>query len=130
MALLASLGYRVIASTGRGQEEEAYLKALGAADIIARKELSEAGAPIAKERFAGAIDSVGSHTARQCSRPNALWRMRRMLRAGAGAGFARQRRTLYLARDYACGHRFRHGAPIFAARGVGALGQGLGQETF
>ena len=62
VALLASLGYRVIASTGRGQEEEAYLKALGAADIIARKELSEAGAPIAKERFAGAIDSVGSHT--------------------------------------------------------------------
>ncbi|MDZ4361077.1 MAG: MDR family oxidoreductase, partial [Variovorax sp.] len=61
IALLSSLGYRVIASTGRLEESD-YLRALGAADVIDRHTLSEAGAPIAKERWAGAIDSVGSHT--------------------------------------------------------------------
>ncbi|MHA6645188.1 acrylyl-CoA reductase (NADPH) [Mesorhizobium sp. A623] len=61
IALLAKLGYRVIASTGR-QEETEYLTALGATEIIDRATLSEKGAPIAKERWAGAIDSVGSHT--------------------------------------------------------------------
>ena len=61
IALLANLGYRVIASTGRA-EEAAYLTALGAAEIIDRATLSEPGGPIAKERWAGAIDSVGSHT--------------------------------------------------------------------
>ncbi|SDZ67031.1 acrylyl-CoA reductase (NADPH) [Variovorax sp. YR266] len=61
IALLSGLGYRVIASTGR-LDEAAYLRALGAADVIDRHTLSEAGAPIAKERWAGAIDSVGSHT--------------------------------------------------------------------
>lgn len=61
IALLSGLGYRVIASTGR-IEEAAYLRTLGAADVIDRHTLSKAGAPIAKERWAGAIDSVGSHT--------------------------------------------------------------------
>jgi acrylyl-CoA reductase (NADPH) len=61
IALLSKLGYRVVASTGR-LEESAYLKVLGAAEIIDRAALSEAGAPIAKERWAGAIDAVGSHT--------------------------------------------------------------------
>lgn len=61
IALLSTLGYRVVASTGR-LEESAYLKELGAAEIIDRATLSEAGAPIAKERWAGAIDAVGSHT--------------------------------------------------------------------
>ncbi|MER2177362.1 MAG: MDR family oxidoreductase [Stenotrophomonas maltophilia] len=61
IALLSALGYRVVASTGR-LEESAYLKALGAAEIIDRATLSEPGAPIAKERWAGAIDAVGSHT--------------------------------------------------------------------
>ena len=59
--LLAKLGYSVIASTGRPQEE-AHLKALGAAGIIDRKELSEPGKPLCKERWAGVIDSVGSTT--------------------------------------------------------------------
>ena len=59
--LLAKLGYTVIASTGR-PEEEAHLKALGAAGIIDRKELSEPGKPLGKERWAGVIDSVGSTT--------------------------------------------------------------------
>ncbi|QTF93833.1 MDR family oxidoreductase [Halomonas sp. BM-2019] len=61
IALLSRLGYRVIAATGR-PEEEAYLKGLGAQAIIDRAELSEPGRPLAKERWAGAIDSVGSHT--------------------------------------------------------------------
>lgn len=61
IALLSTLGYRVVASTGR-LEESAYLKTLGAAEIIDRATLSAPGAPIAKERWAGAIDAVGSHT--------------------------------------------------------------------
>ncbi|MES1989802.1 MAG: MDR family oxidoreductase [Pseudomonadota bacterium] len=61
IAILAKLGYRVIASTGRASEAD-YLKSLGAADIIDRNELSAAGRPLAKERWAGAVDAVGSHT--------------------------------------------------------------------
>jgi acrylyl-CoA reductase (NADPH) len=61
IAVLAKLGYRVLASTGRPQEAE-YLKRLGAADLIARDELSSPGKPLAKERWAGVVDSVGSHT--------------------------------------------------------------------
>ncbi len=59
--LLAKLGYTVIASTGR-PEEAPHLKALGAAGIIDRKELSEPGKPLGKERWAGVVDSVGSTT--------------------------------------------------------------------
>jgi len=61
VALLSSLGFRVLASTGRPQEED-YLKKLGAAEIVDRSTLSEPGKPLGKERWAGAIDSVGSHT--------------------------------------------------------------------
>lgn len=61
IALLARLGYRVVASTGR-LSENAYLTSLGAAEIIDRATLAEPGRPLAKERWAGAIDSVGSHT--------------------------------------------------------------------
>lgn len=61
IALLSRLGYRVVASTGRLDEAD-YLRELGAAEIIDRRSLSEPGAPIGKERWAGAIDSVGSHT--------------------------------------------------------------------
>jgi len=61
IALLAKLGYRVVASTGRVSESE-YLTSLGAAEIIDRATLAEPGRPLAKERWAGAIDSVGSHT--------------------------------------------------------------------
>ena len=61
IALLSKLGYRVIASTGRPEESD-YLHALGAAEIIDRHTLSEPGRPIASERWAGAIDAVGSHT--------------------------------------------------------------------
>lgn len=61
IAILAKLGYTVVASTGRPEEAE-YLKALGANEIIDRNTLSEPGRPLAKERWAGAIDSIGSHT--------------------------------------------------------------------
>ena len=61
IALLSDLGYRVIASTGR-VEEASYLKELGAAEVIDRTTLLEPGAPIAAERWAGVVDSVGSHT--------------------------------------------------------------------
>jgi acrylyl-CoA reductase (NADPH) len=61
IALLAKLGYTVTASTGR-PAEAAYLKDLGATEIIDRKELSGNPRPLAKERWAGGIDAVGSTT--------------------------------------------------------------------
>ena len=61
IALLSKLGYRVIASTGR-MDQAAALTQLGATRVIDRAELSEPGKPFAKERWAGVIDSVGSHT--------------------------------------------------------------------
>jgi acrylyl-CoA reductase (NADPH) len=61
VAILAKLGYAVIASTGR-PSEAAYLKSLGATDVIDRKELSGPPRPLAKERWAGGIDAVGSTT--------------------------------------------------------------------
>lgn len=60
-AVLAKLGYHVIASTGR-TSEAGYLKSLGAAEVIDRNELSGAAKPLAKERWAGGVDSVGSTT--------------------------------------------------------------------
>ncbi|MBQ4891583.1 MULTISPECIES: MDR family oxidoreductase [Shewanella] len=61
IAILAKLGYQVVASTGRA-DQAAYLEKLGAAEVIDRNTLSEPGRPLARERWAGAIDSVGSHT--------------------------------------------------------------------
>ena len=61
IAILAKLGYQVVASTGRVAESD-YLKQLGAARIIDRATLSEPGRPLAKEQWAAAVDSVGSHT--------------------------------------------------------------------
>ena len=61
VALLAHGGYRVVASTGK-LSEEAYLRSLGAAEILDRNTLSQPGKPLQKERWAGVVDSVGSHT--------------------------------------------------------------------
>jgi acrylyl-CoA reductase (NADPH) len=61
VSLLAKLGYQVVASTGRSQEAD-YLKGLGASEIIDRKELAEKPRALAKERWAGGIDAVGSTT--------------------------------------------------------------------
>ena len=60
-AVLSKLGYHVIASTGRASEAD-YLKEIGAAEVIDRNELSAPGKPLAKERWAGGVDSVGSTT--------------------------------------------------------------------
>ena len=60
-AVLSKLGYHVIASTGRASESD-YLKEIGAAEVIDRNELSGAAKPLAKERWAGGVDSVGSTT--------------------------------------------------------------------
>lgn len=60
VALLAKLGYQVVAVTGR-TSEEAYLKGLGADSIMDRAEISEPGRPLGRERWAGAVDTVGSH---------------------------------------------------------------------
>ena len=61
ISLLAKLGYHVVASSGRPEEKD-YLLSLGATQVMDRNELSEKGRPLAKERWAGAIDVAGSHT--------------------------------------------------------------------
>ena len=61
VALLAGLGYTVVASTGRSQEAD-YLRFLGASRIVDRAEFSSPGKPLQAERWAGVIDTVGSHT--------------------------------------------------------------------
>ena len=61
IALLGKLGYSVVAATGK-TSEEAYLKSLGATSIIDRATLSAPGKPFQKERWAGVVDAVGSHT--------------------------------------------------------------------
>ncbi|RWD41652.1 MDR family oxidoreductase [Mesorhizobium sp.] len=61
VSILSSLGYHVIASTGRSAESS-YLIDLGAAEVISRDELAQPAKPLAKERWAGGVDAVGSHT--------------------------------------------------------------------
>jgi acrylyl-CoA reductase (NADPH) len=61
ISILSKLDYHVVASTGRATEG-AYLKELGAAEIVDRNELSAPGRPLGKERWAGGVDAVGSHT--------------------------------------------------------------------
>ena len=61
IALLARLGYTVVAATGKAVEAD-YLRGLGASAVIDRAELSAPGKPLQKERWAGVVDAVGSHT--------------------------------------------------------------------
>ena len=61
IAVLGKLGYEVIASTGRTEETD-FLRSLGASEVIHRDELSGPAKPLNKERWAGGIDAVGSHT--------------------------------------------------------------------
>lgn len=61
VALLSKLGYTVVAVSGRS-EEAVYLKALGAAEVLERAAFANPGKPLARERWAGAVDVVGSHT--------------------------------------------------------------------
>jgi len=61
IALLARLGHRVVAASGKPQEA-AYLQALGATSVVDRAEFATAGKPLQKERWAGVVDALGSHT--------------------------------------------------------------------
>jgi acrylyl-CoA reductase (NADPH) len=61
IAVLAKLGYTVVASTGRPREAD-YLRSIGAAEVVDRAQLSAPGKPLQKERWAAAVDTVGSHT--------------------------------------------------------------------
>jgi acrylyl-CoA reductase (NADPH) len=61
VALLAKLGHRVVAATGKASESD-YLKALGASAILDRAELLSPGKPLQKERWSAVVDAVGSHT--------------------------------------------------------------------
>lgn len=61
IAILSGWGYRVVASTGR-MSEAPYLQSLGATEVIDRSALSQPGKPLQKERWAGVVDAVGSHT--------------------------------------------------------------------
>jgi acrylyl-CoA reductase (NADPH) len=61
IAVLAKLGYRVVASTGKTKEAD-YLRRLGAAEVIDRAALAAPGKPLQKERWAGVVDALGSHT--------------------------------------------------------------------
>jgi acrylyl-CoA reductase (NADPH) len=61
IALLAKRGFRVVAATGKASEE-AYLKALGAQAVVDRAEFAQPGKPLQKERWAAAVDTLGSHT--------------------------------------------------------------------
>ncbi len=60
VAVLSKLGYKVVALTGRVEEAD-YLKGLGASEVMDRAELEGQGKPLARERWAGAVDTVGSH---------------------------------------------------------------------
>ena len=106
IALLAKLGYRVIASTGRLEDAD-YLTGLGAAEVIERKELAAPSRPLGKERWAGGIDVVGSTTL-----ANVL-SITRYGGAVAACGLAggmdwrpRSPRSFYVACPF--GHRLRH----------------------
>ncbi len=94
IALLSHLGYRVVASTGR-RSEEAYLRDLGAHEIIDRAELAGSPRPLGKERWAGAIDSVGSSTLANVIAQTTYGGAGRRLRTGAGHGPAGIRGPLY-----------------------------------
>ncbi|MCG7874292.1 MAG: oxidoreductase [Candidatus Thiodiazotropha lotti] len=61
IAILSKLGYSVIALSGKAEAESAFLKELGATEIIASEELAQPGRPLAKERWVGVVDVVGSH---------------------------------------------------------------------
>ncbi len=61
VSILSGWGYRVVASTGKASEAQ-WLRSLGAAEVIDRAELAQPGKPLQKERWAGVVDAVGSHT--------------------------------------------------------------------
>jgi acrylyl-CoA reductase (NADPH) len=103
IALLSELGYRVVASTGRLEETD-YLRKLGAADVIDRRTISEPGKPLVGERWAGAVDSVGSHT---LANVLAQTQYRGVVAAcfRPGPRSSCNRASFHLAQHYTCRHR-------------------------
>lgn len=70
VAVLSKLGYSVVGVSGRPEESD-YIKSLGASEVLARADFSSPGKPLARERWAGAVDVVGSHTlANVCASTN------------------------------------------------------------
>ena len=121
IAILAKLGFAVHAVTGRPQEAD-YLKGLGAAEIVARTDLTGPVRPLAKERWAGAVDAVGSTTLANLLVDDPLWRRGRRLRSGRWHGFARFGRAVHFARGVSLRHRFRDVPAAEAERGVEKAG--------
>ena len=121
IALLAKLGYTVIGSTGR-PAEAAYLKELGAAEVIERKELSKSAAParqgtLGRRHRRRRLDDAG-----QCTVDDALWRRRGGLRTGRRHGFADHGRPFHPARRVASWRRFGHVPAAAAAAGLAPSG--------
>ncbi len=123
VAILAGMGYTVVASTGRPAEAD-YLKGLGAARIIDRAELSGPGKPLQAERWAGVVDTVGSHTLANACAPGALVRRGGRVRAGAGLGSSRHRDALHPARRDALRHQQRPGTRTRSAARPGTSSRG------
>jgi len=98
--VLSKLGYHVIASTGR-MSEAAYLKSLGAAEVIDRNEAVRARQGAGQGALAGGVDSVGSTTARQPAVDDEVWWRRRCLRARRRHGSAVVGRPFYFTRECA-----------------------------
>lgn len=61
VSLLAKRGYKVVALSGRAEQEQAFLTALGATEVMPREQLEGPGKPLSRERWAGVVDVVGSH---------------------------------------------------------------------
>ena len=104
IALLADLGYRVVASTGRLEEAD-YLRSLGAADVIDRRTLSEPGAPIARERWAGAVELRRQSYAGERAGADAVPRRGDGLRLGSGCRSSRNGSAVHPAQRHPCWHR-------------------------
>ena len=115
IAILARRGFSVSAVTGRPQEAD-YLKALGAAEIVERKDLAGPPKALAKERWAGAVDAVGSTTLANLLVDDPLWRGGGRLRACGGHGPAGVGCPVHSSRRVSLRHRFRD-VPDFASAG-------------
>ncbi len=116
IALLDKLGYRVVASSRRAEQEGDYLQGLGADEIIDVCELSGAGNPLGKERWAGAIDSLGSRTLANGA----------VAACGLAQGPrpARDRNALHPTRRDACGRELGANPAREARRGLELTGKG------
>jgi len=122
IALLDKLGYHVIASSRRAEEEADYLHALGADEIIDARELSETGSLLGKERWSGAVLSAAEHSQTYCRRSNTMARWRPVVWHKVRT--YRQRSCVHPARRDARGSGFSLGSARKARRGLGSFVNG------